>query len=462
MSKGKRQHPLAIFIKALEYSKNFIAPLIFIVGIDVFSGNFSGFSMYYIIAPVVTILLLLGVGAIQWFFFTYSYYDEVLIIKKGMILKKERTIKKNRIQTINLEAGLLLRIFKLTKVNVETAGGLAESELSIEAITKDDAYTLKALLEDESSVPDEEIEQGYTVDAQRLFLAGLTSGSVGIVMAVTFAFASQFIALLPDDFYIQLASLGVIALIGAFLMFTIFSWVVSIVKYVLSYAFYTITKDQEEFNIKRGLIKQKHLSLKAHRIQAITMIEGLLRQPFNYMTIEVDVAGGVQYKDGSKTVTHPLIHQSELNGYYDYAFHDYSVSDSLKPLPKRARKRYFIRATLPFFIFIPLFIIFPFTLFILIGWLLNLVLAYFRYKDAGYEVNEDQLTFRFRRIARTTMITKKQYIQSVNIRQSLFQQFFGLATIEIHVLSSPSSTAYSVKDVTIEEAIKIYQWVKPL
>lgn len=464
MSDPKKQHPLTILISAIDQIKNFVLPMLFVFGLDFIIGETRNINLYFFLIPLGILVLTAVIAFIQWLFFTYAYKDNILTIKRGVFIKKERTIKRERIQTINLEAGIILRIFKLVKVNVETAGGLAESELEIKAIKKEEAYALKQALENgdnelESKETDE--KGGYKVTTERLIIAGLTSGSVGIVMAIILAFASQFVALLPESVWTTLASFGVFIIVTIFIMFTLVSWLISIVRYAITYAFYTIRKDNGEFNITRGLIKQKHLSLKEHRIQSITMIEGVLRQPFNYQALEVDVAGGVTYKESTKTVVHPLIHDEELSEYFDYAFKDYDYFLNLTTLPKRARIRYFIRATIPFLFLIPLFIFIPWTLLLLILWGLNIIWANLRFKDAGYSIKDNQVVFRFRRIARTTSFTKKEHIQALNISRNILQRWRKLATVDIQVLSAPSSVTYRVKDLDIEDAIALYQWFKP-
>ncbi len=62
-------------------------------------------------------------------------------------MKKERSIKQERVQTVNIRRGLIQRLFGLAGLQVETAGGKAESELSLAAITLEEAYNIKRSLE---------------------------------------------------------------------------------------------------------------------------------------------------------------------------------------------------------------------------------------------------------------------------------------------------------------------------
>ncbi|MFW6285494.1 MAG: PH domain-containing protein, partial [Bacillota bacterium] len=226
-------------------------------------------------------------------------------------------------------------------------------------------------------------------------------------------------------------------------------------------AFYTVKKVNGEFSIKRGLIRQKHLSLKEHRVQTVILVEGVLRQPFEVGTLQVDVAGGAGYKEQTKTVTHPLIRRSEMDGYFDYAFKDHHYTGKVDPLPKRALKRYMIRSALPFLV--PGLVAVYFTPY---GWwftlpmALNILLGILRYRDGGMKLEKRQLTLRSRVFARTTTFTRKNHIQALKISQNIFQRWRDLATIEIKVLSSPAASTYALRDVSMDEALRVYDWLK--
>ncbi len=461
MSKPIRQHPLMMVLGFIDQLKSLVLPVALFFLIDMLTGDAQGFRIIYVILP----LSFAGIGVLyailQWIFYTYDYQDGVLYIRQGIFVKKLTTIKKERIQTINIEAGIIHRVFKLVRLNIETAGNLSDSELAIQAMDKASAYQLKAALEGELRSENALAESGYKVTADRLFFAGITSGGVGIIMLVMIGFASQFIVLLPDHIWDNIFAQGAIVITIIVILFVISSWFISIVRYVIRYAYFTIIKDHHEFNIKRGLIQQKLLSLKEHRIQSINIIEGLLRQPFRYQAIEVDVAGGSAYKESTKTVTHPFIHNDELNDYFEYAFDDYQYEKALNQLPKRALKRYLFRATVPFIVIIPVYIIYPVALWSLLLLIISWLWAYLKFKDAGFLLKDKQLKIRKRNIARLTSFTKKEHIQSLYIKQNIFQRISKLATLEIFVLSSPSAVKYTVKDLDMNDAQAVLSWTRP-
>ncbi len=456
-----------IVVSFLELLKSFLVPLLFVAVVQYLSGEGGGFNPGYLLAPAGIITLSVIAAVFHWGFYRYDYLEDRLYIKKGVFFKQERTIERERIQTIHIEAGLIHRFFKLVKVSVETAGGLGESELEIKALERDKAYSLKETLEnghvsEKSEETSSDVsDEGYQVSFIRLLAAGLTSGSVFMIMGVVLAFALQFTFLIPDDVWSDIQALSA-AIIGFLIAFYVLaSWVVSVIRYAITYAFYTVNKHNEEISIKRGLIRQKHLSLKEHRIQSVSFIEGILRQPFRVGTIQVDVAGGSGYKEASKTVTHPLIRQEELKGYFDYAFTAHRYASDVHPLPKRALRRYVIRSALPFAVPMAILAFFTVhTLWLFIPMALSVLLGIQRHRDNGMRIDKRQLNLCIRWIARTTTLIRKNHIQSLTISRNILQRFRKLSTIHIRVLSSPSSVVYTLKDVDVDEAVALYEWLK--
>ncbi|WP_368731600.1 PH domain-containing protein, partial [Pseudomonas sp. 2822-17] len=59
----------------------------------------------------------------RWVTFKYQVVDNELQVRQGLIFRKRRYIRQERIQSIDLNAKLIQRLFNLVEVKVETAGG---------------------------------------------------------------------------------------------------------------------------------------------------------------------------------------------------------------------------------------------------------------------------------------------------------------------------------------------------
>src|SRR5699024_12406395 len=78
---------------------------------------------------------------------------------------------------------------------------------------------------------------------------------------------------------------------GVALILFIVSWILGIVRTIIKYGNFTITKDDGELLITRGLLEKRQLTIPLRRIQAIGMKESMIRQPLGYITVFAEVAG---------------------------------------------------------------------------------------------------------------------------------------------------------------------------
>src|SRR5690625_7808341 len=117
MFEEKRLHPTTIFFNFFQFLKEFALPII--LGFFTFRGQ----ALFYLLIILVAIFIINLVFSIaSWYRFTYRVEDGELRIEHGIFVRKKRYISINRIQSINLTQSVFHRLFKLTKVQIETAG----------------------------------------------------------------------------------------------------------------------------------------------------------------------------------------------------------------------------------------------------------------------------------------------------------------------------------------------------
>jgi len=500
-----------IFTGFFKQLKGFLLPIVFTLGLRLRmeDGIFENRTSLYFVLGFLGLSLL--TGFLRWFFFTYDYQDQVLHIRSGIFVKKERFIKKERVQTVNYKANVFYRFLNLVTLQIETAGGFKEPEIDIEAIDRKKATLLRDALKQEAepgepqseseSVESESVksesagfddvskpvkdehgkdEHGkdapekrqkekpavYTVGYTRLALAGMTSSGIGVIFSFIAVVFGQGVALIPDEWLNRFLRIfqntGVTVIISLVFIAFLIAWLISILRFIFAYGEFRIEKGEKEILIRRGLLEQKELSIKTHRIQGIRMIEGLLRQPFGYATLQVEVAGGASQDDGFKTTIHPLIHRKELQEFLRLIAPERVYREEFRPLPKRSLKRYLFRSMvflLPLpvaFYFIPGnlvwlgMLIFPF----------SALFGYLRYNDAGYRIEGDHLLLRYRVFSRTTVLLKRQQIQSLQTQTNLLQKLRNLTSVNATILSAMMKADFTVKDLDVSEAQDIWQWYR--
>ncbi|TVP94362.1 MAG: hypothetical protein EA374_07050 [Acholeplasmatales bacterium] len=470
MSEFKRQHPVVIITGVLRELRTFILPFLIFLILSVLGEDariFEGRGV--LIFALISIGFSMIAGVLKWFFFRYAVTGTVIEIRSGIFIRKQRHIKQERIQTISLEAGLWHRVFSLTALNIETAGNLGESEVQIQALPVIEAEEIRRRLTTGNTFETAEESAANVsgpqriIDALTLLKAGLTSGSVSVVMLLIAAFFGQLIFFLPSRYFEQLLDvgrqLGIYAIFLAAALFVGVAWVLSVIRYVIRYAMFTVRLKGEDLIITRGLIVLKTLTLKRHRIQSVVIVQGLLRQPFGYATIEVKAAGGRTDDALTSTVLHPLIKMRDIEPFLRDFLPDVHWEHDVTALPSRARIRYIIRnlalpiLALPFAFFEPRIL-----------WLLSvlpflILLALAQHAHAGTAVGARGMTLQMRTVAKKWVLTGKSHIQALSTRQSLMQRWRRLSTVSIHVLAAPSSTVFTVRDVDLATTATLLQWL---
>lgn len=485
MFSEKRIHPISMLNSFIDGAKQMVFPFIVILfSQSKATGGFylGGYLLYSSIAVIIVYSLYLF---LKWYFLKYSYNDGILFIKSGIFIKKERYIKKERVQTINFKAGIIFRIFDLVILEIETAGGIEEPEVNLPAIKKEYAEIIRENLtkkeakitskedilpEDKYSNDNEKNNTYLKVPMNRIVLNGIASGGVGIIFTVIGLFFSFGIDIIPEGILENtmnfFSRFGMMAITSIILLALIISWTISVINSIIKNSEFSISKHGDEIEIAKGLIERKELSFKTHRIQGIKIIESPIRQLLGYSVIEFIIAGGVDEENQGNTIVHPMIKKSEINDFLGTLTDlDKNIFD-LNNIPKRSLKRYLIRSLLPFLVIpiINLILIFNFNINSIIWLNLLIVLpfiffGYLRFKAGGYLIDDNTLILRNRLFSKRTIIVNKKNIQHLSFSSNLFQRVKKLRTISICTLSSMLGLEFSLKDIDLKDADKIWTWL---
>lgn len=481
MSEAKRLHPIAILLNVGKILKEALIPFLLFFFLQ--SSSDSPWSYFELIILGAYFLVSLVYGILAWFKFTYEIDEDEIRIRSGIFIKKKRYIRLERIQSIDITEGIIQRLFSLVKVSIETAGssngGKAEAELT--AITKEEAAFFQTLLQaskkkkgGSAEATEEVVEQEsetreesklFQLSFSQLWLMAATSGGVGVVFSGAFVLYMQFsevIALngIYDDAE-KLVTSSVIIMAGLIFLGLVLAYVIATVRIILKYAYFTVTKSGDELIISRGLLERRRLAIPIHRIQAVRIVENIVRQPFGYATLYVETASGsVQNEGNAKVMLLPIIKKKQIKSVLASFEMDYEVDVPMKHVPNRAMRRYIYRALLwnvPLIAFSYFFKPFGY---VFIPWLLLCIaLAYASYRVASWNITNKQLTLVFRRIvSKQTYIVLNNKIQSLTCKQSEFQRKRLLGTISAFSKTGIGPSRGRVIDVEQEDMLCIKEW----
>ncbi len=463
----KRQHPITILLGIRIAT---LLPFIFLV---LFRSDGEVKPWYALHLVLLFVLFIMAIfSAVKWYFKVYWVENNIVHIKHGVFVKKESYLNKDRVQNISTSSNIIYQMLGLTKLNIEVAGGGSEPEVMLAGIKEDEAKELIALLNKKRSAASEEVPMAeesktiYQLTMKEILVASITSGRFGLVFSGLLLIYTEFNQFLPKwlinkvEAYVMDNGVYELIVMAAILM--AISWVISTAGYALKYANFKIERNGNEVRIVQGLFDKKEFVLKLHRIQAITVKEGMLRQPFGYCSVEVEVIQSIEAA-GNEVMLHPFMKKRDVQQLLTYLQLPYEMEEEIIHLPKAALRRYIImgwitsavlalpiigasiyfKQNIALFTLIPLFIVFT-------------LLAYARYTSSGYMIRENQLVMVYRGLAKYTGIMRRRHVQAVGYSQSHFQKKDELCTAAVSV----AGQRYKVKHMQKGDALRIYNGYK--
>lgn len=471
----KRQHPITML---LELKITDFIPLI----IFMFSLN-GKFPFWYLI-PAAFGLLTVFSAFEKWYYTTYWVENNVLHVKQGLFVKKESYLNKERVQTINTSSNVLYQMLGLKKIQIETAGGGDDAEVSLAGITAEEATELIAMLNeptpevkvDETSeevvekeiVTEEKQSTEYKLTWKEILLASVTSGQFGLLFSLIFFVYHQVDEYIPKwiengvkSYIMEHDIYGWIFMVAILI---VLSWIISTIGYALKHGNFTVNRRNDEVRIAQGLLEKKELVLKLHRIQGITIKESMLRQPFGYCAVQVEVIQGKGLGDEKEKVTlHPIIRKDRVQQLLTHLQLPYELNTNIISLPKAALCRYLIDSFIFFaMLAIPLTGISIYFEKHFIMWaliplaILIFTLGYATFKTNGYSVNGEQITLVYRSVGKYTGLVRRRHVQSMEKTQSYFQRRANLCTYKF----SNASSNYKLEHTRVEDAERMQDWYK--
>lgn len=473
----KRQHPITML---LELKITDFIPLI----IFMFSLN-GKFPFWYLI-PAAFGLLTVFSAFEKWYYTTYWVENNVLHVKQGLFVKKESYLNKERVQTINTSSNVLYQMLGLKKIQIETAGGGDEAEVSLAGITVEEATELIAMLNESASelkvektleevevkeiITEEKQAREYKLTWKEILIASVTSGQFGLLFSLIFFVYHQVDEYIPKwiensvkSYVMEHDIYGWIFMIAILL---VLSWIISTIGYALKHGDFTVNRRNDEVRISQGLLEKKELVLKLHRIQGITIKEGILRQPFGYCAVQVEVIQSKGTDDEKEKVTlHPIIRKDRVQQLLAHLQLPYELNANITSLPKAALRRYLIDSFIFFaMLAIPLTGISIYFEKYYIMWallplaILIFTLGYATFKTNGYSVNGEQITLVYRSVGKYTGLIRRRHVQSMEKTQSYFQRRADLCTYKF----SSASSSYKIEHTRVEDAERMQDWYKKL
>jgi putative membrane protein len=291
LSLPRRLHPAEIVLAALENLREILiaAVLGLLVG-----GGAGGMP------PLAGVMLALGgvavaaaIGYVRWRHTSYSVAGEALHFRRGVVSPDETSVPLGRIQAIDATQGPVQRLFGVQELHVQTAGGGAEGEIVLRAVSEAGASELRAA----AGLPDPVARDlpEWRLGPGALLVTAVTAPQLGVILPLVGGLAAagddvlfggdegeRLVDQLPGD--AGGIALLAIAVAGAALL-------LSFMGAIVAFAGFSLVRDGERLRIRRGLLARRAASVPLARVHAVDVVEGVLRRPFGLGSVRMETAG---------------------------------------------------------------------------------------------------------------------------------------------------------------------------
>ena len=488
----KRLHPTWIVLGLIRTVRAFALPLV----IFLVSGRGGEQGYFFLIAGGIA-LAGAGVRAAMWWMLRYEIAGGELRVRSGVIARQERSVPLERIQAVDSSESVLQRMLGVVQIRIETAaGGGRGSDVTLEALSRADAATLRDRLgaarrvANPMALPDEGPPVGSAavvplaspnldragaliraITPGELLAAGATSGRVGPALAILFAAYQVADDVLPNRIWETLAmsapGLTVRGLLLTAGIVGVGAWLLAMVSTVLTFGGFELRREGDRLHLSSGLLDRRRSTIPIGRVQAVTISEGMLRQPFGWASVRIESAG--YGKDTAESgVLFPLIRCSEIPALLRQVVPDFAAAidrERLQALPTRARQRYAMAEVWPLLVLtLVLSAVAAATdwfgwrwgVLPLVGVPLAALYGLIAFRDTGWTIDgDDRLIVRSRQVARFTTITPRRRLQRRSVDQNPLQRRARLATFRAAVASGGGGGQIEIKHVDELEAVDL-------
>ena len=319
MSSEHRLHPYSVLFAFLGQVRVFILP-----GILVYFGA-SRDNEWWQPWMMVFVVPSAAVALVRYFTYRFRYGDNELVIRSGLLFKKERHIPYARIQNIDAVQNVLHRVLNVVDIRIETGGGQsAEATMSVLPLSALSEMRHRVFAERHAVTAEASEGETHTAAAQAppllqlgtrdLLLCGFIENRGAVLIAGTFGLLwelgiiDRFVTPVFGEPMVgrgvmrnlarsvitnatvswERIALTAAAFVGVLLLIRVFSMAWAFVRL---YGFKVALVDGDA-RTQFGLFTRVAMTTPLRRVQSLTVREGPLHRVFARVAVKVDTAGG--------------------------------------------------------------------------------------------------------------------------------------------------------------------------
>jgi len=444
----RRLHPAGIAVLGVASLKELALPLMVAFVTAVLGAGGGGEPLFRVLAfGAFGALIAVVAGVVRWMTTTWAVSDAVIRYRTGVVSRKETDIPLSRVQAVDTVYGPLQRLFGVRGVHVQSAGGGREGEIRLPAVAPGDVAALRAAVDGRGGVAAAPAPLAeWRLGGRDLLLAALTAGQLGFIVPLLAAVPQLSQEVFGNDIRtageegLRLVPDTTLEWIGAAAALLALAWIVSIAGAVLTFAGFAVARDEQRLRLRRGLFARREATIPVARVQAVQLVEGVLRQPFGLVALRVEVAGYAAEHAAARTLF-PLLRRADADAFLAALLPELAgtaphvAGVRLAPAPRRALRRYvlppaaaalvlgaIVAVAIPGAGWWPLLVVAPAAAWGAECW-----------RAAGWRLGDGRVQLRFRRMARITVLAPVARLQQHGLRQTVLQRRARLADVTARV-----------------------------
>jgi putative membrane protein len=449
----QRTSPRVVLVHTVTFrqARQFV-PVVLPIGAAI---GFDGGTTTVVALVVAVTLASLGFAALSWWRFGYADGPTAVVVTRGLLARSVRTVPRDRIRGVEVEAPPLHRLLGLVRVRVDAAAGATTGEgeeVVLDGVSRAEGERLRArlldrLLDRQGAVPagdtdaapgpagDEPPAEEVVARFDNRWL--LYAPLVGSYLAVPVAAAGALLRLaqeLPRSLRPDLPGPGLddprvlLVAVPAALVLLAAGSVVGAA--VVNWRFRLVRRGGS-LVADRGLVTRRHTELEIDRIRGCTVSAGLGMRWVGAARVSALVTGlGAAQRRGQLLPLGPRARAEELAG---------RLVDDPGPLrrhPAAARRRRLVRATAPGLLLTAA----GAAATALAGWwpllaagvalaVLGVPLGLGRYAALGSAAGPASFAVRSGWLVQERAVLQRRAVVGWSVRQSPFQRRAGVATV---------------------------------
>jgi putative membrane protein len=457
----KRLHPFRIVLSILQTLKNLFFPAVFL-----FIFHSASEAQWVIIGRIgllLYIVISLIAATLTWWTYRYKFRERTLQVYSGVFVKSERNVPIERIQNVQKHTSFLHKLLRMTSLTLETGTGGDEASVKLDMITFSESARIESLLNQGEEEKRVERTVHFTVSRHELIKASFTSLSFFAIIPLL---ASLYFTI--DDFFklnsvtkvvidYVTGTLWVLAPISVGLL--IFGAAAGVITTYLRYGNFEISSDEERIYLKKGVLNESLFTITKEKVQAVTLNQSLLKRWLGLVEVELISAGSVGDEELETNSLYPFLPVKQAASLVEDLLPAYKMEKEMKKLPWASL---WIKLMRPSWLWLIATIV-------LIWWkpqfwyaspgllVIILLMRLLVFSNSRYNIEADFLYMKTGAFSTVLLVTSRQKIQEIEVKNSFLQRKWKLASIKTANRGKPVHFS-EMSDVPVNFANHFYSW----